>query len=255
VGARGEGDAVMLPSRPRSDFERCVSLMLWLWVLMLTAAAVANFCVGRGHAQPSSITSPPVPRARQSVRRHAITVLLGRGEGSALVEGPVREPVKSQPTAGRRAGRVAARSCDGATVAAARDVVEIPFATATALLAQVCEFEADRREVDCAAIWWVAVKRARSANVEPLTMLLRYSTLWRTRSARARRIQASAPPAALLELAGRLLRDEVPDPCPRATHWGSAADGARGRMVLARCSVRTANRFYAVTRGRRRNDR
>jgi len=53
---------------------------------------------------------------------------------------------------------------------------------------------------------------------------------------------------AAIERARAFLRGELPDPCAgqAVRHWGGAMDRPRGGMVLARCSARTRNDFYAV---------
>jgi hypothetical protein len=113
-------------------------------------------------------------------------------------------------------------------------------------LARVCSYESDTREADCKAIFFIGVKRAAITGEPPITMLLRYSTLMQSRSARGRRIRAGTPPDALLELASELLAGKHADPCKSATHWGGRTDAARGRMVPARCSMKTVNTFYRL---------
>lgn len=126
-------------------------------------------------------------------------------------------------------------SCGGSSVAAR--------------IARVCEFEADGRTVDCAALYFVAVKRAREAGISPVAMLAKYSSFDRTHTARAERIRRSPPMPKLERLAEELLRGARADPCPNAVHWGGRGiDPPHGRMIPARCSRTTANHFYALAR-------
>lgn len=112
-------------------------------------------------------------------------------------------------------------------------------------LARVCLYEADRRLADCAAIWDVA-QRVQPA--DPVGFLRRYSTLERSRSARARRIRSEPPPKTMLAFAGELMAGKHRNRCPGARHWGSREDGSHGRMVLVQCERPTANLFYRVRR-------
>jgi hypothetical protein len=114
------------------------------------------------------------------------------------------------------------------------------------MLARVCEYEAEGNASDCVAIWYVANKRARLAGVEPMRMLRRYSTLWRSRSSRARRIRISQPAPALLSLSAEIVCGMHRDPCAAAVHWGGRTDKPRGRMIKIRCAVPTRNTFYAL---------
>jgi hypothetical protein len=123
------------------------------------------------------------------------------------------------------------------------DVHDVP--PGAVQLARICRFEAELRAVDCAAIYHVGLKRAASTGRTPVAELLRYSTLMRTNTPRARRIRAEQPPAKLVQLAGELLRGEHSDPCMRATGWGSAQDGApTARSVRVTCMLPTANLFW-----------
>lgn len=74
---------------------------------------------------------------------------------------------------------------------------------------------------------------------------------------RSPRVPTDAERAAHLEMARRVLSGATPDPCPANTlHWGGptlATDSERaakaireGRWALAKCTRRTANRFYVV---------
>lgn len=126
-------------------------------------------------------------------------------------------------------------------------------------LARVCHLEAAWREADCAAIYWIARKRARGGDW--LAQLRAYSALDKQRTARAREIRRypwgdvegkgkrwNRRWRAQRQYALRLVRGEVADPCPEATDWGGVEDVPRARHVLARCSGQehTANRLYFV---------
>ena len=41
-------------------------------------------------------------------------------------------------------------------------------------------------------------------------------------------------------------RGEIPDICPKATHWGGWGDAKRPRMRKVKCHRPTANTFYRV---------
>lgn len=139
-------------------------------------------------------------------------------------------------------------------------------ASAHTLLAQVCWLESSFSFDDCAAIVYVLERRARRADISLTEMALRYSSI-RTAQPRAR-FARSLPdgdepswPSALnrrwaelrTHVADALAR-RIPDPCPRATHWGARnlpVDRARALDALTagtwrevRCRVETANAFY-----------
>ena len=125
-------------------------------------------------------------------------------------------------------------------------------------LAHVCQIEAGFSAPDCAAVYWIGVKRGKARDQSPLDALRAYSVPYRTNTARAARIKAwpwSDIPGATARinrkwraqrsLAVRLLRDEIPDPCPEATEWNDRNSQPRGRMVRV-CIGLTANNLYSV---------
>ncbi len=126
--------------------------------------------------------------------------------------------------------------------------------------ARVCYLEATWRQSDCVALLYVTQRRARNARRPWLDLLLHYSAI-NANNPRALEVRAF-PWSDLPERSvsfnrnWRRLRDlvtefaagKLPNPCPRADHWGGAMDHARGRMVPAHCSTSTANTFYMVRR-------
>lgn len=95
----------------------------------------------------------------------------------------------------------------------------------------------------------VARKRAALLGTTWQQELRAYSSLHRSSSARARAIRAmrwADIPEPLQELVSAFARGQIPDPCPRALHWGSRTDPPRGRMVPVRCTSSMVNVFYAL---------
>lgn len=123
--------------------------------------------------------------------------------------------------------------------------------------ARICYLEAQWRKTDCAAILWSASKRSGAplGSASWKRALASYSANAMRRSIDKRlRLGAafvsSARWQAHLQFVARVLSGDVADPCPHAYHFGGSMDHARGRMVPARCSERTANTFYALARRR-----
>lgn len=139
--------------------------------------------------------------------------------------------------------------------------------TAVALIiTQACYLEAAWHPVDCAAIAHVLVKRADGTPEGVARMAFAYSLNKPTpRAARARLLPQGLHPrelprfAALVAIATAVLEGKLPNPCPRARHWGSRVlpnDVARAeRAIRARrwtavvCKRGTANAFYAPAHG------
>lgn len=126
-------------------------------------------------------------------------------------------------------------------------------------LARVCFLEATWSEPDCAAIYWIARKRAARVNRDWLDVLHRYSALDKqsglsghVRSRSTRPAMSSASRRASTaggERCASVVAGEVIDPCPPAVHWGSKSDVRRAGMALACCDGNTANTLYSVTTG------
>lgn len=131
------------------------------------------------------------------------------------------------------------------------------------LLAQVCYVEATWRTDDCAAIVHVLVKRAERAGVPLADMAVRYSAIDADtpRARQVRTFPAGLEPRQLAKwqrleaTAQGVLDGKVPNPCPRASHWGSPrlkSDVRRamsaleaGRWTRAACRAPVANAFFA----------
>jgi hypothetical protein len=130
--------------------------------------------------------------------------------------------------------------------------------------ARACYIEATFRESDCVALLWVARKRAEGSARGWLELLSDYSAV-RANNPRAEEVR-SFPWADVSNKTNRWNRNwerlrqlvvefasgQHADPCPRARHWGGTMDYPHGRMVPARCSIVTANTFYAVRAWRNR---
>ncbi len=138
-------------------------------------------------------------------------------------------------------------------------------------VAQVLYAESTFNAADHRAQLHVARKRAARVGKDWQSVLLAYSSLARSDSPRARWIKSvlwwgdiegesprfNAGWRAIRELVSAFAADasSVEDPCVHATQWGARnlpSDHARatrainaGRWVLARCSQRTANQYYA----------
>lgn len=125
-------------------------------------------------------------------------------------------------------------------------------------LAHICQIEAGWSKPDCAAIWWIGVKRGKARGQEPIDALSEYSYPYRKPSVRGARIMAwpwgDVPDALDADqrrwrsqrtFALRLVRGEIADPCPEATEWNDKHSQPRGRMVRV-CEGLTSNRLYAV---------
>jgi len=110
---------------------------------------------------------------------------------------------------------------------------------------------------------WVAVKRAARVDGDWLDVVHRYSAI-DARNPRAREVKrypwGDVPGKGagfnhrwqrLREVVSEFADGKHDDPCPRAEHWGGSMDKPRGGMVPARCSMRTANTFYAVAKTKR----
>lgn len=132
--------------------------------------------------------------------------------------------------------------------------------------AQACYVETEWGQSDCAAIIYVAAKRAARVHRYWPDVLRAYSAIGHggRRARVARRFPwgdiPSHPPAfnqhwrELRAYIDRVIGGEVQDPCVSATHWGSRThptDVHRARRALrsgkwrvAYCSVPTANQFY-----------
>lgn len=139
---------------------------------------------------------------------------------------------------------------------------------AVAVLARVCWKEASFSLSDCAAIGYVLQARARRARWPFERMAWAYASLDadHPRARRARELPDSDAPdfssyenrrwARVRQVAQATLAGELPNPCPRALHWGGlalAADLRRattaqllGKWRLVRCKPSTANAFYEV---------
>jgi hypothetical protein len=130
--------------------------------------------------------------------------------------------------------------------------------------ARACYIEATFRESDCVALLWVARKRAERSQREWLAMLSDYSAV-HADNPRAKEVRAfpwgdvagkttrfNRNWKRLRELVIEVASGQHADPCPRAQHWGGSMDDPHGRMVPARCSIVTANTFYAVRAWRHR---
>ena len=124
--------------------------------------------------------------------------------------------------------------------------------------ARACYIEATFREADCVAVLWVARKRAERSDRGWLELLSDYSAV-RANTPRAKEVRGYpwgdvAGKSAVWNRQWQRLRELVvefasgqhADPCPRAQHGGGSMDSPHGRMVPARCSLATANIFYAV---------
>lgn len=106
---------------------------------------------------------------------------------------------------------------------------------------------------------WVALKRARGWDW--IGMLRRYSVLERSQTPRAREVRSmpwgdvagagrgfNARWRAVRQLVEDFAAARVPDPCPRAQHWGGRGDSPKPGMVPAKCAAETENTFYAMAR-------
>jgi hypothetical protein len=126
--------------------------------------------------------------------------------------------------------------------------------------ARGCFLEAGWSESDCAALMWVVMKQAAIAKRPWYEVMRAYSAL-SAPLPRAREISAypwgDVPGksesfnqrwARLRELVQALAEGHHRDPCPHAMHWGGHMDHPQGRMIPARCVVKTANIFYALKR-------
>jgi len=130
--------------------------------------------------------------------------------------------------------------------------------------ARACYIEATFRESDCVALLWVARKRAERSEREWLELLSDYSAV-HADNPRAKEVREfpwgdvagksttwNRGWKRLRELVVEVASGQHADPCPRAQHWGGSMDNPHGRMVPARCSIVTANTFYAVRAWRHR---
>lgn len=130
--------------------------------------------------------------------------------------------------------------------------------------ARACYIEATFRESDCIALLWVARKRAERSDRNWLELLSDYSAV-HANTPRAKEVRGypwgdvegkttvwNRQWHRLRELVVEFASGQHADPCPRAQHWGGSMDSAHGRMIPARCSVVTANTFYAVRAWRKR---
>lgn len=134
-------------------------------------------------------------------------------------------------------------------------------------MAMVAEANWDAPE-DHAAIAHVLLKRATQRGITLQQQAIEYCSAFRVDTARTRwvlglRLDAQKPDAwpvryswtahvdrwmTVIDLARRFVADpsSVPNPCPSARHFGGSMDAQKAGTVPARCSVRTANTFYAV---------
>ena len=130
--------------------------------------------------------------------------------------------------------------------------------TARTWAARVCFAEASWRYDDCSALLYVVTRRWEQAGGAWLDMLKRYAAVGNPSTERQHRIALypwgdvpgwpRAHNRRWAELRAYVVAwgaGKVPDPCPTAVHWGSPTDRAPTGTVLARCSVVTANVFYA----------
>ena len=135
--------------------------------------------------------------------------------------------------------------------------------------ARACRGEADWLSYltgDCTAIAWVLSKRwhahGRPRGRSYLELVRTYSSPLTGRSRRARTTQqlpwgpltgrlaaVSRHWLRTLRLVEAWGRGDVPDPCPRAVHWGGRGDSPQGAMVRVCAGLGTANILYAVERG------
>jgi hypothetical protein len=125
------------------------------------------------------------------------------------------------------------------------------------IVALICQIEGGFSETDCAAIYWIGVKRGVVRDESPTQILERYSVPYRNESPRALRVltwsQGHVPGGsrrldrhwrAQRAYAERLVRGEIPDPCPDATDWNDRTSFPRGRMVQV-CVGLTSNKLYS----------
>jgi hypothetical protein len=133
-------------------------------------------------------------------------------------------------------------------------------------LARVCYFEARFSLPDCAAIFHVIAKRAEQQDRPFVDMLRAYSKLYEGTSQRKIFIRAfpwgdlsgesesfQRSWMRLRMYALTLLLGVVPDPCPKAIHWGGRSDPQPAGFVEVECSRPVQNRMYRIERGDRRS--
>lgn len=263
AGAREAGDVDL--SRLQSRVRREQRLLLrtstvpQVWAGASNALAQEDFggavatATGEdGHPRNAQVTADEGQGCRDRLKVKVAPCPAGE-EKPGVQDSSAREAAQPRDSSGTVAGHgrddrhLFARSADHATVALTGG--ERPAHVIVA--AQICVLEAMWRTTDCAGILLTASRRAHARlGSEPwLTALVSYSAPAMRLGKRRVKAAISAEPerfVALQEFVASVLSGDVPDPCPRAWHFGSIEDGSRGRMTSARCSGPTANRFFAL---------
>jgi len=130
-------------------------------------------------------------------------------------------------------------------------------------LARAMVGEADWHEPDHRAIAWVLAKRFNSIETRKpgkttfSELVAKYASPLKTKTERTQFIQTlpwgdptsdAYKPfakhwAAVRELVERWAAGDIPDPCPRAKHWGGAMDRPKVKLQPVNCGL-TRNIFY-----------